>query len=122
MMKEVCLPKAAVLELTYKCNHKCKFCSCPWDAPDSKYPKGEELSVDEWIRVVDILYSQGVESFSLSGGEVLLKEGFETILQHIRDEGGKRGIFLPIVLISNGRKMKEEYLRLFKKLNVHLSM
>lgn len=122
MMKEVCLPKAAVLELTYKCNHKCKFCSCPWDAPDSKYPKGEELSVDEWIRVVDILYSQGVESFSLSGGEVLLKEGFETILQHIRDEGKKRGIFLPIVLISNGRNMKEEYLRLFKKLNVHLSM
>ena len=121
-MNEVCLPVAAVLELTYKCNHKCKFCSCPWDAPDSKYPKGKELSVDEWIRVVDILYSRGVESFSLSGGEVLLKKGFETILQHIRDEGGKRGIYLPIVLISNGRSMKEEYLSLFKKLNVHLSM
>lgn len=122
MMKDVHLPKSAVLELTFKCNHKCKFCSCPWDAPDSKYPKGEELSVDEWIRVVDILYSRGVESFSLSGGEVLLKDGFETILQHIRDEGDNRGIYLPIVLISNGRKMNEEYLRLFKKLNVHLSM
>lgn len=96
MMKEVCLPKTAMVELTYKCNHKCKFCSCPWDAPDSKYPKGEELSVAEWIRVVDILYYQGVESFSLSGGEVLLKKGFETILQHIRDEGEKRGISPPV--------------------------
>ena len=72
--------------------------------------------------VVDILYSKGVESFSLSGGEVLLKEGFDSILRYIRDEGARKGLDLPIVLISNARKMSEDYLRLFKELNVHLSM
>lgn len=121
-MKIAHLPRSVALELTYKCNHQCKFCSCPWDAPHSAYPKGEELSVREWMRVVDILYSKGVESFSVSGGEVLLKEGFETILRYIRNEGIERGLDLPIVLISNARKMTEEYLHLFKELNVHLSM
>ena len=121
-MKIVHLPKSVALELTYRCNHKCKFCSCPWDAPNSAYPKGEELSVRDWMKVVDILYSKGVESFSLSGGEVLLKDGFETILRYIRLEGKKRGLDLPIVLISNARKMNEEYLHLFKEQNVHLSM
>ena len=26
------LPSTAVLELTYRCNHECIFCSCPWYA------------------------------------------------------------------------------------------
>ena len=121
-MKIVHLPKSVALELTYRCNHQCKFCSCPWDAPNSKYPKGGEMYVANWCTVVDILYSKGVESFSISGGEVLLKEGFDKILRYIRLVGEERGINLPIVLISNGRLMKEEYLHLFKELNVHLSM
>lgn len=122
MMKTIYLPKSVVLELTYRCNHKCKFCSCPWYAPYSTYPKNKELSVSDWMKVVNILYTEGVESFSISGGEALLKEGFMKILSHIRLEGFKKGINLPIVLISNGRKMTEEYLHLFKELNVHLSM
>lgn len=121
-MKIAHLPKSVALELTYRCNHKCKFCSCPWDAPNSTYPKGEELTVCDWKKVVEVLYDKGVESFSISGGEVLLKDGFESILRFIRQEGGKRGLDLPIVLISNARKMNEDYIRLFKELNVHLSM
>ena len=26
------LPSVAVLEMTYRCNHACRFCSCPWFA------------------------------------------------------------------------------------------
>ena len=55
-MRQVHLPKNAILELTYRCNHHCKFCSCPWDAPNSTYPKGKELAVSEWITAVDKLY------------------------------------------------------------------
>lgn len=35
-------PKSAVLELTYRCNHFCKFCSCPWENKKGSYPKGIE--------------------------------------------------------------------------------
>ena len=121
-MKISCLPKSVVLELTYRCNHKCKFCSCPWFAPNSKYPKDKELTVSEWKMIIDILYQKGVDFFSVSGGEVLLKDGFEEILWYIRNEGIKRGLNNPIVLISNALAMKEEYLWRFKELNVHLSM
>ena len=116
------LPNTAILELTYSCNHHCKFCSCPWDAPKSAYPKGKELTVPEWITAVDKLYDNGVEMFTLSGGEVLLKEGFKDIIRHIRTKGKERGLNYSMVLISNGLKMTEEYLLFFKEMNVHLSM
>ena len=54
------LPKVAALELTYRCNHKCLFCSCPWEA-DEKYLK-EELSYQEWTRIIDTLMSAVVKA------------------------------------------------------------
>lgn len=64
-----CLPKCAVLELTYQCNHKCKFCSCPWYAPNSSYSIGQELNLDQWKQVILKLYDLGIQAFSISGGE-----------------------------------------------------
>lgn len=116
------LPKSAVLELTYKCNHKCKFCSCPWYAPNGSYYQGQELDLVQWKYVIDKLYDCGVESFSISGGECLLKDCLAEILLYIKDESWKRGKPNGIVLISNGLIMSKDYLELFKYCNVHLSM
>lgn len=116
------LPKCAVLELTYQCNHKCKFCSCPWYAPNSNYPIGQELDLAQWKLVIQRLYDLGVQAISISGGECLLKDGIPDILRFINEESQKRGIRKEIVLISNGLLMNEDYLRLFKQNHVHLSM
>ena len=116
------LPSCAVLELTYRCNHHCLFCSCPWYAPHSAYPKQRELDLQEWKEVVNRLYAEGVRSFSISGGEALLKDGMPELVEYIREEGLKRGIDNEIVLISNARLMNESYLNLFKRCRVHLSM
>lgn len=121
-MHNIKLPPSAVLELTYRCNHRCVFCSCPWKAPNSEYPKGKEMDFDAWRETIDILYRQGIQSFSISGGEALLKDCMPEIVEYIYAEGLKRRRETPIVLISNGLAMKDEYLRLFKKCNVHLSM
>lgn len=121
-MSDMVLPPSAVLELTYKCNHRCIFCSCPWYAPASTYPVGKELSFDEWKMAIDKLYQSGIQSFSISGGEAILKDCMPEIVEYIHFEGLKRGTNNPIVLISNGLAMKEEYLHLFKRCNVHLSM
>ena len=116
------LPPSVVLELTYKCNHRCIFCSCPWDAAYSDYPKGQELCLDEWKAAIDTLYQHDVHTFSISGGEAILKDCMPEIIEYIHIEGLKRSINNPIVLISNGLAMKEDYLHLFKRYNVHLSM
>ena len=81
------LPPSVVLELTYKCNHRCIFCSCPWDAPDSKYPKGKELCLDEWKVAIDKLYQIGIQTFSISGGEAILKDCMPEIVEYIHTEG-----------------------------------
>ena len=116
------LPQSVILELTYQCNHHCLFCFCPWYAPNSTYPKRRELDLQEWTEVVNRLYAEGVRSFSISGGEALLKDGMPELVEYIREEGLKRGIDNEIVLISNARLMNESYLNLFKRCRVHLSM
>ena len=116
------LPKCAVLELTYQCNHKCKFCSCPWFAPNSEYPAGQELDLSQWKQVISRLYDEGVEAISISGGECLLKDCLKDIVLYINQESIKRGKRKEIVLISNGLLMNMDYLRLFKQCHVHLSM
>ena len=116
------LPQSVILELTYQCNHHCLFCFCPWYAPNSTYPKRRELDLQEWKEVVNRLYAEGVRSFSISGGEALLKGGMPELVEYIREEGLKRGIDNEIVLISNARLMNESYLNLFKRCRVHLSM
>ena len=116
------LPKCAVLELTYQCNHKCKFCSCPWYAPNSNYPVGRELDLPQWKQVISRLYDFGIESISISGGECLLKDCLKDIVLYINQESKKRGKRKEIVLISNGLLVNKDYLQLFRQCHVHLSM
>ena len=116
------IPNCAVLELTYRCNHKCKFCSCPWYAPDNTYPVGQELNLFQWERAITRLYDMGVKAISISGGECLLKKELPEILRFINEESTRRGLRKEIVLISNGLLMNEKYLQLFRQCHVHLSM
>jgi len=118
------IPESVVLELTYKCNHQCLFCSCPWegevaDAP--KYDRGEELNFEDWKKVLDKLHPLGVKNISISGGEALLKDCLIDLLDYIRRQD-KYNKDSSIVLISNGFLMNEEFLKAFKKYNVHLSL
>lgn len=118
------IPSNVVLELTYKCNHNCLFCSCPWESTlkdVEHYDKGEELTVDKWKQVIDKLEELGVENISISGGECLMKEGLVDILSYIRRKKAFN-LNTEIVLISNGRLMNEEFLSAFKKYGVHLSL
>lgn len=116
------LPKCAVLELTYQCNHKCKFCSCPWYNPHDDYPMGRELDLYQWKQVISRLYDLGVEAVSISGGECLLKDCLKDVLLFINRESKKRNKLKEIVLISNGLEMSKDFLQLFKQCHVHLSM
>ena len=114
-------PQSAILELTYRCNHRCRFCSCPWEAPSCGYEKGTELTLEEWRKAIDRLQTLGVKTISISGGEALLNDSLLDILKYIRSKGCFN-TDVPIVLISNGLLMNEAFLEAFKKYNVHLSM
>jgi len=86
-----------------------------------KYEKGTELNLNEWKQALDILESHGVKNVSISGGEALLKTELPDILAYIRNKKrfNKR---TSIVVISNGLAMSEDFLAMFKRYNVHLSL
>jgi radical SAM protein with 4Fe4S-binding SPASM domain len=127
------LPATAVLETTYLCNHQCLFCSCPWEAPDSKFDKKKELSINEWKQIIKTLIDKGVVNIAFSGGEPLMKKGIEELIEyaasleatHIEtknDELVEWKAPAKIYVISNGGIMNHNFLDLCQKHNIHLSM
>jgi len=136
MSNQPALPINSVLELTYKCNQKCLYCSCPWELsanPDGrsfrmqdadgcpKYEKGEELNLPQWKKAIDILAANGVKKISLSGGETLLKPELLDIISYIREKNVLNADKY-ITVFSNGLAMNEDYLQFFKKHKVRLSL
>ena len=107
------LPPVAALELTYRCNHACRFCSCPWFAGMIK--PSAEMSVDEWKRLIDEFAANGVRQFSFTGGEALMKEGCLDLL----DFASKRAL---VNLLSNGRIVTDDVLRFCAERGIRLSV
>ncbi|MBI5218380.1 MAG: radical SAM protein [Bacteroidia bacterium] len=127
------LPATCVFEMTYRCNHKCLFCSCPWEAENNGFKKHKELSPEEWKSVISKLSGMGIMNIAFSGGEPLLKENITDIIrfasacksEHIETINGELvSEFKPfkLYLLSNGLLMSHEIINLCKELNIHLSM
>jgi len=127
------LPATGVLEMTYRCNHRCGFCSCPWFAPGAAYPKHGEMTVEEWNRVIDRLSQMGVCNLAFTGGEALLKEGLFDIIrhaagcmvEHVETRAGELvAEFKPprLYLLSNGTTVTRETLEFCRDHGVQLSM
>lgn len=131
MPAESILPASAVLETTYRCNHKCLFCSCPWYTGMLNAEK--EMEFDEWCELIETYARAGVMHFTFTGGESLLKERLIELIEftkqvkavHIETIDGelKRYEAPPGVnLLSNGKLVDENILKLCAKHKINLSI
>lgn len=129
------LPPVGVLEMTYNCNHGCRFCSCPWEdpRPHRRLPRQEEMSVQEWMGCIQRVCDMGVTSLAFTGGEPLLKEGLEDLLrfaasrtvEHVETVDGRLTIRVApprVHLLTNGTALTWAHLDLCRDLGLHLSM
>jgi radical SAM protein with 4Fe4S-binding SPASM domain len=127
------LPATGVLEMTYRCNHRCGFCSCPWFADGGGYVRRGELSVAEWQAAIDRLTRMGVCNLAFTGGEALLKEGLFDIVRHAarctvehietRDGALVSEFKAPnLYLLSNGTAVTSATLEFCRDFGVQLSM
>jgi radical SAM protein with 4Fe4S-binding SPASM domain len=127
------LPPTAVLEMTYRCNHRCAFCSCPWEEPDGGFTRFDELSIDAWKDVLRTLAGMGVCTFAFTGGEPLLKRGLFDLMEyaatltseHIESvDGGLQSRMAPprLHLLSNGLAVDWAVIDFCKRFDVQLSM
>ena len=108
------LPRVLTAELTYRCNHTCLFCSCPWEA--DRTIKATELSAGEWADIFHVVRQRGVEQVTFSGGEATLRDDFFEILDAAKELGFSIGV------ISNGRRIDREFLQRLQKYHVLLSI
>lgn len=115
-------PQSAVLELTYRCNHLCKFCSCPWENPSGAFEKGAELTTEQWFGIIDKVIDSGALTVTFTGGEAILRTDIKEIINYTSAAFKKRNKPVRIVLISNGRALTDELLECFKRNSVQLSL
>lgn len=77
------------LELTYKCNLKCKHCFNPKDENNHK------ITFEEAKKIIDEAYDEGLLYVSLSGGECTLNKDFLKIAKYIKSK------FIGVEILSN---------------------
>jgi radical SAM protein with 4Fe4S-binding SPASM domain len=89
-------PYHSVWELTMACNMRCLHCGSY-----AGKPRGDEISQERALRLVDELVELGLRRITLSGGEPLLRPGWDEIGKRLMDQGVKTG------MISNGWYIEE---------------
>lgn len=119
------VPKTAVLELTSRCNHRCIFCSTPWD-PDSpvkdKFSCNQEMTTSQWRECIDFLAGKNIYGVAFTGGEPFLRPDLFELIDYVRSVKTPRPQFaengnlcgtidkpLDLTLISNGRLITREH-------------
>ncbi len=72
------VPLGLVAELTYRCPLRCPYCSNPVDLAAYR----EEMSTEQWCRVLDEARELGVLQVHLSGGEPLARRDLAELVAH----------------------------------------
>lgn len=62
----------------WQCNQKCKFCY----AAGQHKSNTKELSTEEWKKIIDILYKNGVPMVTFTGGEPTMREDLPQLVAH----------------------------------------
>jgi radical SAM protein with 4Fe4S-binding SPASM domain len=92
------------LAITYRCNNDCHHCynlEHPALTPDPS-PKGrEELSTDEWKRVIDKTWELGIPHIIFTGGEPTLRDDLPELIAHAEANGQITG------LNTNARRLSD---------------
>jgi len=97
-------PEAVMLYLTERCNLNCKVCFLKHIKIDYK-----ELEVWDWIRLIDEV-AQYNPRISISGGEPLLYNGIDEILDYLHRKG------LSTTLTTNGTLIDRHLLSILKNI------
>lgn len=91
-------PRWLLAELSYKCPLQCPYCSNPLDY--TRYP--EELSTEDWKRVLNQARKMGAVQLGFSGGEPLTRNDLVELVRHARALGYYTN------LITSGYGLNEE--------------
>lgn len=99
------------LSVTDRCNFRCVYCM----EPDVKYlPKMNLLSLDEYVRVIDIAMSLGIDKLRITGGEPTLYPQLDELIEVV----GKMGL-RDIALTTNGSRLTADMCKRWNTYGLH---
>lgn len=102
-------PISGILELTPRCNLRCRMCYIRM-SPEEMAPRGRERTLAEWLAIAEELRNAGVVFLLLTGGEPLLRPDFPQLYRALA------GMGFSISLNTNGTLMNDEIAALFREL------
>lgn len=107
-------PSQIAILLTNECNLRCSHCG-----NENRDRKENELSKEEWFKIIDEASKMGVFIFNVSGGEPFIRRDWFDILSYARSKN------IEIAITSNSTLITEETVKKLKGLNIfniHLSL
>jgi radical SAM protein with 4Fe4S-binding SPASM domain len=95
MSAQLSAPYRMDLALTYRCQNDCPHCYVgrPKDFP--------EMATEEWKRVIDVCWEQGIPHLTFTGGEATLRPDLAALVQYAENVGLVTG------LQTNGRRLQD---------------
>jgi GTP 3',8-cyclase len=90
------------VSITDRCNYKCIYCRT--GEVGAQYP---ELGIDEYLRLIRLFVSLGIEKVRLTGGEPLLRRGLLDLLRELSGLRTLAGERLDLALTTNGHLLAE---------------
>lgn len=93
-------PINITFDLTYTCNLSCDFCFLSFIPNFRSQMRQDVMSFAEIKSIIESARGRNT-SFFLTGGEPLLREGFADIVQVIKDNGFRCGIFTNAILLNS---------------------
>jgi len=100
------MPIIAFLDITHKCNLRCKYC---FFYPESKHH--EEPSLSELKRIIDRIEKAGVRLLTLQGGEPFVRKDILDIIEYAYNKG------LIICINTNATLLNKETLNKLRKIS-----
>lgn len=97
-MKVMKTPRSVDIEITSRCNLRCKYCS-HFSSPGDV---SEDLPTEEWLKFFEELKSCAVTDVCLSGGEAFIREDLKEIIQAVVNNRMRFSI------LSNGTLISDE--------------
>lgn len=94
---------SVIFEITPKCNFNCVHCYL------RDHHCSNELSYDEIIEIIDILFEKEVLFLTLTGGDIFTRKDFLDIYLYVKKKG-----FI-VELYTNGALINDEIIRTFAK-------
>jgi GTP 3',8-cyclase len=85
------------VSITDRCNYKCVYCRT--GEHGAQYP---ELGIDEYLRLIQIFVSLGIEKVRVTGGEPLLRRGLIDLVRELAGMRSLSGKPLDLAITTNG--------------------